>query len=281
MKTGLIMEGGAMRGLFTSGVTDVFLENGITFDGAIGVSAGAAFGCNFKSQQAGRAVRYNLRYCRDPRYYGILSLLITGNLFGEQFCYHRIPEMLDKFDFDAFNKNPMPFYVTATDVETGEPMYKKFIKADDCFLEWVRASASLPFVSRMVEIDGRKLQDGGMSDSIPIRFFIKEGYEKNVIILTQPKMYRKKPAELNTLMRTALKKYPKLAECIEKRHIVYNNTLEYIEMLEEQGSALVIRPRESLSVNRTTRSRKKLRQVYLDGRAAGKEALEKVKKFCQ
>ena len=197
MKTGLIMEGGAMRGLFTTGITDIMLENNITFDGAIGVSAGAAFGCNFKSMQIGRAVRYNVKYCKDKRYCSIRSLLLDGNLFGKDFCYHEIPEKLDIFDNEAFNNNPMPFYVVCTDVVTGKAVYKRFDRVDENFLEWVRASASLPWVSEIVEVDGLKLQDGGMTDSIPLKYFESIGYDRNIVILTQPKGYVKKKTSVN------------------------------------------------------------------------------------
>ena len=169
MKTGLVMEGGALRGLFTAGVIDVLMENGITFDGAIGVSAGATFGCNIKSGQIGRAIRYNVKLCKDRRYFSFWSLILTGNLFGKNFCYHKIPEKIDPFDNDAFEKNPMEFYLVCTDVETGKPVYKKCDRLDGGNLEWVRASASLPLVSEIVEIDGMKLQDGGISDSIPLK----------------------------------------------------------------------------------------------------------------
>lgn len=164
---GLVMEGGAMRGLFTAGVIDVFLENDITFSAAVGVSAGAAFGCNFKSRQNGRVLRYNKRFCNDKRYCSFESLVKTGDLYGADFCYREIPEVLDPFDNDAFEQNPMAFYVVATNVYTGEPVYKRLDKVDgDCY-EWMRASASMPMVSRPVKVGGYTLLDGGMSDSIP------------------------------------------------------------------------------------------------------------------
>lgn len=279
MKTGLIMEGGAMRGLFTCGVTDVMMENGIETDGAIGVSAGAAFGCNFKSRQAGRAVRYNINYCKDKRYCSLYSLIFTGNLFGKDFCYHEIPEKLDVFDTKAFDANPMPFYVVCTNAENGEAVYKRFDKSSENFLEWVRASASLPFVSEMVEADGLKLQDGGIADSVPVRYFESIGYEKNIIILTQPKGYVKKKKSLNPLMKIYLRKYPKLVEAIENRHIMYNETLSYIEELEKSGKVLVIRPKESLPIIRTTHDRNKIEEVYRIGREAGEKSIYEIKKF--
>ena len=147
MKTGLVMEGGAMRGLFTAGVIDVMMEKEIEFDGAIGVSAGAAFGCNYKSKQIGRALRYNINDCKDKRYCSMKSLITTGNLYGAEFCYHELPDKLDIFDCETFENNPMEFYLVCTDVLTGKPIYKKCEKADYDCLEWMRASASMPLAS--------------------------------------------------------------------------------------------------------------------------------------
>ena len=155
MKTGLILEGGAMRGMFTAGVIDVLMENGIKFDGAVGVSAGAAFGVNYKSKQIGRVLRYNTKFVRDKRYCGLGVLLKTGNIYSTQFCYEEVPLKHDIFDFDTYEKNPMEFYVVATDVETGKAVYHKYEgRKDHCF-DWIRASASMPMVSQIVEIDGQ------------------------------------------------------------------------------------------------------------------------------
>ncbi len=279
MKTGLVMEGGALRGLFTAGVIDVFMENGITFDGAIGVSAGATFGCNIKSGQIGRAIRYNLKYCKDRRYFSFLSLLLTGNLFGKEFCYHRIPEKLDPFDNDAFEKNPMEFYLVCTDIETGKPVYKKCDRLDGENLEWVRASASLPLVSEVVEVGGMKLQDGGISDSIPLKYFESIGYDRNVIILTQPKGYVKKPGNSVTYFKRFLKKYPKLLEALKNRPEMYNETTKYIEERENSGEVFVIRPEKALPIKRTTRDPEKLKEVYEAGRFEALKNLDKIKGF--
>ncbi|MFR2189268.1 MAG: patatin family protein, partial [Blautia sp.] len=186
MKTGLIMEGGAMRGMFTAGVIDVLMEAGVCFDGAIGVSAGAVFGCNYKSRQIGRVIRYNKAYCQDPRYVSFRSLLRTGDIYGEEFCYHELPDRLDPFDVKTYEENPMDFYVVCTDVETGKPVYHNCLKGDAEDIQWMRASASMPALSRFVNLDGHMLSDGGTADSIPVRFFESIGYERNVVILTQP-----------------------------------------------------------------------------------------------
>ncbi|MBQ7345777.1 MAG: patatin family protein, partial [Oscillospiraceae bacterium] len=176
MKKGLILEGGAMRGMFTAGVIDVMMEHGIGFDGAIGVSAGAAFGCNYKSKQIGRVIRYNTRFCQDRRYGGFRVLLKTGNYYSKEFCYEEVPLKHDLFDFDTYEADPMEFYVVCTDVDTGKAVYHRFEGRNDHGFEWIRASASMPLVSEMVQIDGRKMLDGALADSIPIRYFESIGY---------------------------------------------------------------------------------------------------------
>ena len=196
MKTGLIMEGGAMRGMFTAGVIDVLMEAGVSFDGAIGVSAGAVFGCNYKSRQIGRVIRYNKAYCQDPRYVSFRSLLKTGDIYGEQFCYHELPDRLDPFDVKTYAQNPMNFYVVCTDADTGKAVYHNCLKGDAEDIQWMRASASMPALSRFVKLDSYSLSDGGTADSIPVRFFESIGYDRNVVILTQPEGYVKKPNQL-------------------------------------------------------------------------------------
>jgi predicted patatin/cPLA2 family phospholipase len=191
MKKGLVLEGGAMRGLFTVGILDALMENGFVFDGAVGVSAGAVFGCNIKSGQIGRALRYNLAFCRDKRYCGFHSLVTTGNYYNADFCYRTIPHTLDWFDVEAFRNNPMDFYVVATRAVTGDAVYHNCLSGDDGDIDWLRASASMPLASRPVCINGKKYLDGGIADSVPIRFFEDIGYNRNVIILTQPESYQK------------------------------------------------------------------------------------------
>lgn len=268
-----------MRGLFTAGVTDVMMENGIEFDGAIGVSAGAAFGCNFKSGQIGRVLRYNVNYCRDKRYCSLRSLIKTGNLYGAEFCYHELPDKLDIFDVDAFNNSKMEFYAVCTDVETGGAVYKKCEKADYDCLEWIRASASMPLVSKIVEIDGYKLLDGGFADSVPLKYFEGIGYDKNVVILTQPKDYIKKKNSLMPIMKIAFGKYPEFIKTIETRHIMYNETLEYIAEKEKNGEILAIRPKTALGVGKTEKNPEKLKATYELGREEAARRLEDIKNF--
>ena len=278
-KTGLVLEGGAMRGMFTAGVLDVFMENDVNFDGVIGVSAGATFGCNYVSKQIGRTIRYNKKYCKDRHYCSFHSLITTGNLYNEDFCYNKIPNELDPYDNDAFRKSTVDFYIVATDIETGNPIYKKYDVDDpDCLL-WMRASASMPLASRIVEIGDKKLLDGGMSDSIPIREFEKMGYNKNVIILTQPYDYKKKKNSVLPLISLVYKKFPKLIEVMANRHIMYNETTDYIKSKEKTGEILVIRPPQKLEVNHIEHSAEALQKAYDIGRCEGEKYLDKVKKF--
>jgi predicted patatin/cPLA2 family phospholipase len=279
MKTALILEGGAMRGMFTCGVTDVFLENGIEFDGAAGISAGAAFGCNFKSRQAGRAIRYNKRYGRDPRYCSLRSLLKTGDLYGVDFCYRQIPDVLDPFDRGAFRENPMAFYVGATDVMTGEAVYHRLADGGDADIQWMRASASMPLVSRPVALDGRLLLDGGIVDPVPFAYMEGLGYDRCVAILTQPKGYRKQPARGMALFRLGLRKYPAVAEAMAVRHERYNAQMCQIDEREAAGALLVIRPESSLGISRTESNPDALERVYRLGRAQGEKRLEAVRAY--
>lgn len=279
MKKGLILEGGAMRGLFTAGVCDVFMENGIEFDGAVGVSAGAAFGCNLKSRQTGRALRYNLRFCRDKRYCSFRSLIKTGDLFGADFCYREIPQKLDVFDIETFSKNPMEFYVVCTDIETGKPFYKKCETGGEEDLSYIQASASMPLAARIVEADGKKLLDGGVSDSVPLKFFEELGYEKNVVILTQPSGYIKGKNKALPLLKRKYKAYPNLIETMKNRHIIYNETSEYINRKEAEGEVFVIRPPEALPVGRIEHNPEKLKSAYNIGRTEAEKRLGELLKF--
>lgn len=279
MKTGLILEGGAMRGLFTAGVMDVMMEHGITFDGVIGVSAGAAFGCNYKSGQIGRVIRYNTRFCTDKRYSGLGVLLREGNLFSTPFCYDEVPNKYDPFDYDAYSQSPVEFYVVCTDVETGKPVYHRYEGREDHGLDWIRASASMPLVSQIVEIDGQKLLDGGISDSVPVRYFESIGYERNVVILTQPQGYIKKKNPLIPLMKMKYSQYPDMVNTMAKRHTEYNENLAYIERQENVGKLLVIRPDQPLNIRKAEKNPAELERVYEIGRRVGSRRLEEIQKY--
>ena len=279
MKTGLIMEGGAMRGMFTAGVLDVLMENGLVTDGAIGVSAGAVFGCNYKSHQIGRVIRYNTEYCNDKRYASFKNLVKTGNLYSEQFCYHEVPEKLDPFDEAAFAASPMDFFVVCTDVKTGEPIYHKCRKGDAEDVRWMEASASMPLAAKIVKIGHYGLLDGGVADSIPVRFFESIGYKRNLIILTQPKGYTKKKNKFLPAIRAKYFRHPAFVEAVADRHERYNETLSYISMLEQAGKDYVIRPPIPLEIGAMERDPAQLRRVYETGRAVAQIQVEKIRDF--
>lgn len=278
-KKGLVLEGGAMRGLWTAGITDVMMEHDVWPDGLIGVSAGAAFGCNYKSRQAGRAIRYNMRFARDARYSGVRSLLTTGNYYNADFGYHTIPKVYDVFDDVAFNNNPMDFVVVCTDVETGEAVYQPLIEASDEAYDYIRASASMPLVSKVVTLQGRKLLDGGVGDSIPLKYFESIGYQKNVVILTQPQGYQKKHLKLMPLMRLALRKYPKMIHAMDVRHEMYNKQLDYVAQAEREGRCMVIRPEKPIPIGHISHDADLMREVYEMGRKAGEEQIDKIKAY--
>ncbi len=279
MKKGLVLEGGAMRGLYTAGIIDVMMEAGVEPDGIIGVSAGAAFGCNYKSRQIGRAIRYNMRFAKDPRYSGIRSLLTTGDYFNAQFGYHIVPKQYDIFDDDAFENNPMEFVVVCTDVLTGNPVYRSLTQANYDTYEWIRASASMPLASKVVELEGMKLLDGGVADSIPLEHFEKMGYERNVVILTQPDGYQKEHNRLMPLMRVALRKYPEMIKAMDTRHLMYNRELEYVRQAEKEGRCLVIRPEEKIPIGHISHDPDQMRLVYDMGRELGKKRIHEIKAY--
>ena len=281
MKTALILEGGAMRGMFTCGVIDVLMERGVSFDGAAGVSAGAVFGCNFKSRQIGRPLRYNKRYCADARYCSFRSWLKTGDLYGADFCYRALPDELDPFDRQAFGQNPLAFYVAATDVATGWPVYHLCTDGGEEDMLWFRASASMPLVSRPVPVDGRLMLDGGISDAVPYAFMEKQGYDRCVLVLTQPRGYRKKPEAHMPLIRLLLRKYPRTVEAMAARHLMYNREMDAIDRMEDTGRALVLRPPAPLNIGHTEKNPDELERVYRIGRKTAEECFTELQRFLE
>ena len=273
-RTGLVLEGGAMRGLFTAGVLDVLMEHGVKFDGVIGVSAGACFGCNYKSGQIGRVIRYNKRFAADSRYCSWSSLFKTGDMFGADFCYRELPLELDVFDSNAFAANPIEFHVVATDCEDGKPVYRRLERADDAAFRWIQASASMPLVSRPVEIDGRHYLDGGLSDGIPLRYFESIGYERNVVVTTRPHGYRKFPRKTTCLLKPFMRRYPAIYQALKTRHLWYNKALEYIDERVSSGHAFLIAPKEPLPISRVCHDPDVMQRVYDIGRSAGEEGLQ-------
>lgn len=268
-----------MRGLFSAGVMDVMMEHGIRFDGIVGVSAGASFGCNYKSHQIGRVLRYNVRFKDDPRYMGLRSLLRTGDLVAAEFSYHTLPNELDVFDYKTYNQDPTEFHVVCTDVLTGEPVYHRLDKMDDEGLEWIRASASMPLVSKPVNIDGKLLLDGGISDSIPLRYFQEQGFERNIVILTQPKGFFKKKTKLMPLFHLFMRKYPAIVHAMARRHLMYNEELVYLEEQEQLGNILLIYPQDIVPIGRTEQNETKMRHVYEMGREKAEEMMAQVQAF--
>lgn len=281
MKKGLVLEGGAMRGMFTAGILDYFAQNNLEFDGMVGVSAGAVFGCNYKSRQIGRTLRYNLKYCQDKRYCSWRSLIFTGDMYGKRFCYYEIPQKLDPFDYHAFDNNPMDFYVVATDVQSGKPVYRSYPKAREDMIEFMRASASMPFVSKIVEVGGKKLLDGGIADSVPLKFFEEEGYKKNVVILTRPKGYIKEPTPLSLPAKIIYRKYPAMINAILTRHEMYNRQMQYIQEREKAGAAYVLRPQKPLELKHAEHNPQKLRAAYDEGRKTAEKEFLNVKSFLE
>ena len=276
-KTGLVLEGGGMRGIYTAGVLDVFLEHEIEFDGVIGVSAGAIHGCSFVSGQKGRSIRYYKRYCNDKRFVSLRNLILTGDIAGEQFCYHEIPERLDPYDFEAFNASKTEFYVTCSNVETGKAEHLP-ITDMRAQVDRMRASASLPYASRIVRAEGMKLLDGACTDSIPVGAFHRLGFKRLVVIMTRPRGYVKKP-ERRWLPGIYYRRYPAFARALRRRHENYNRTVRQIERLEAAGKLFVIRPSRALELKRTEHDVKKLDAAYELGRADALQRMEGIKKW--
>lgn len=279
MKTGMVLEGGAMRGLFTAGVLDAMMAEGIVVDGVMGVSAGACIGANWITRQPGRALRYMKAYCRDQRFCSVRSLVQTGDLFGAQFCYHEIPNQLDPVNAAAYAENPTKFYVVCTDIETGETVYHTCKSMSDRELEWVRASASMPLASRIVKLSGRKLLDGGITDSIPLRKMEQLGYIRNIVVLTQPDGYRKTPNRSIAAVRMAYRKYPALMEAMENRHRMYNEQVKQVKAAETSGRAFVIRPANPLPIGRICHDPALIQQAYDLGRQAAQQRMQALHTF--
>lgn len=271
MKTGLVLEGGGVRGIYTAAVLDVFLEYNIQFEGVIGVSAGAIHGCSYLSRQHGRSLRYYQNYCSDPRFMSIQSWIKTGDVVGAKFCYDTIPNELDLYDYEAFNQNPSSFYVVCTNVETGKAEYFRLtdMKRD---IDYMRASASLPYFSKLVELDGKKYLDGGCSDSIPLEEFEKRGYQRNVVVLTRDESYQKKD-EFKLLAKLVYRKFPKFVQALLNRAKVYAQQVHFVKQRELEGSAFVIRPSIPLEIGRLEKDPEAVQKIYDVGR---KDALAKI-----
>ncbi len=279
MKTGLLLEGGAMRGMYTAGVLDNFMEHNIKIDGIVGVSAGALFGMNYKSKQIGRVIRYNKKYAGNKNYMGLYSFLTTGNIMNEEFCFKKIVNELDPIDYETFKNTEVEFYAVVTNIETGKAEY---IKIDDLKdknnLEILRASGSMPFVSKPVIVNDKKYLDGGIADSIPIDKIMNMGFDKVIVVLTRPDGYKKKKTN-QVFPKIYYRKYPKFAEAINNRYKKYNNELEKISKLEKEGKILVIRPSKFVKIKRIEKNSSKLQEMYDLGKEDTIKLLDKINEF--
>lgn len=276
---GVVLEGGGFRGMYTAGVLDVWMERGITATHTVGVSAGATFGCNFKSLQVGRTLRYNKKYCADPRYASLRNLIFTGDLFSKDFAYTELPWKLDVFDTETFQAHPMRFTVVATDINTGEAVYHDLDRGGEEDIEWIRASASIPALSRPVHLEGRELLDGGTADSIPFRWMLGKGYDRCVVVRTQDSAYRKEPNEFMPFLRLWLRKYPRLVELLANRHERYNAQLDELDELERAGKVFVVKPSEPVRLPTMCRDPEQLQAVYNVGRRDGEATLEALTRY--
>lgn len=278
IKAGLVVEGGGMRGVYSSGVLDFFIEKDLFFENNYGVSAGACHICSYLAKQYKRAFRVNVDYLNDKRYCSVHSLLKTGNLFGAEMLYDIIPNELDLFDYDTYNKNESNFYVVITDINTGKPEYVKIgdLKKD---IIYVRASSSLPLLAQNVKINDKEYLDGGISDSIPIKKSIADGNKKNVVILTRDSTYRKGKNSLMPIIKLKYKKYPNFVKSMADRYIVYNEILDFIKELEDNGDVFVIRPKKPVNIGRTEKNREKLEALYNDGYNDAKDCYEELLKY--
>lgn len=263
-QAGLVMEGGGMKGIYSSGVLDFFLDKKVEFSSCYGVSAAACSLCSFLSKQRGRAYRINVDYLDDKNYCSVYSLLKTGDLFNVDMCYRQIPDELNPYDHETFEKYKGNFYSVVTNIESGCPEYIsiKDLRKD---IVAIRASASLPLVSRNVEIGGKLYLDGGISDAIPLRRAMQDGNQKNVVIMTKEIGYRRKPASMTSLVKLRYQKYPKVYELMKNRHNSYNETLDFIEEQVKEGTAFLIRPKTKSNVGRIEKNREKLDTLYEQG----------------
>lgn len=263
VKLGIVLEGGAMRGMYTAGVLDTFMEYGLKPDMFVGVSAGALFGVNFLSGQKGRAIRYNCKYNKDKNYLGLRPLLREGNIISTEYAYHKVPHELDPFDDETYKKNPAKFYAVITNMETAKPEYVH-IKSVFDQMDTLRASGSMPAVSKPVILDGKEYLDGAIGDNIPFNWMLSQDVDKVVVILTRDMSYKKKPM-FSLFVNKYKKKYPLFAKAMANRHNLYNSQIEELKKLESEGKVFVIRPSEEVKISRTERNEKKLRSIYALG----------------
>lgn len=278
---GLVLEGGGMRGIYTTGVLDFFMDNDLYIPYVIGVSAGACQGVSYVSKQRGRGERAILNHIENPRYISKRNLLFKRSIMDMDFLFDEIPNIYEPFDYDTFFENEQKFILVGTSCRTGEAIYfdGKKDRNEKFLLDACRASSSLPFLTPIVDVNGEPVLDGGISDSIPIRKSIADGNEKNIIVLTRGKEYRKKPSNTAFVAKKMYKAYPKLQETIANRYKVYNETLDYIEKLEEQGDVFVIRPKKKVEIKRMEKDKSKLADFYKTGYEDARDTWEDLMKW--
>ena len=280
IEAGLVVEGGGMRGVYTAGVLDYFMEKNLYFDDCYGVSAGACHISSYVSKQIGRSMKVTLDYINDKRYCSVNSLIKTGDMFGVEMLYDLIPNKLELYDYDTFNKFKGNFYSVVTNCKTGKAEYMK-IKDMKKDIIAVRASSSLPLLSRIVEINGKEYLDGGITDSIPIKKSIKDGHKKNVVILTRDKTYRKSKPKFLSFFKLKYKKYPNLVKAIENRYKMYNETLDFIEEEKAKNKVFIIQPKLPVKISRIEKDKDKLKELYDQGYEDAKELYEDLMKFLE
>ena len=277
-KIGLILEGGGMRGIYTAGVLDFFIDKNIEVDLVVGVSAGGCHAASYLSKQYKRAFHSNVDYLNDKDYISFRNLIKNGSIFGMELMFDKIPNELYPYDHEAFYNSKSKFTVVATNCETGEAEYfhLKDMKKDIMYLQ---ASCSIPMFANIVEVDGYKLVDGGVADSIPIEYALKQGCNKNIVILTRDKTYRKNKVKFLSLIKRKYKKYPKLVKSIANRHLNYNKSLDLIKSLEDKKDILVIRPKSPVKVSQIEKNVNKLTDLYNEGYNDAKDSYEKIIEF--
>lgn len=279
MKIGLVLEGGAMRGIYTAGVLDFLMENNIKVDEIIGVSAGALFGMNYKSKQIGRVLRYNKKYVKNKNYMGTYSFITTGNIMNKDFCFNKLVNELDPVDFDTYKNSKENFYVVVTNIETGQAEYKKINDLkNNTQLEYLRASGSLPYVSKVVQIGENKYLDGGISDSIPVEKMISLGCEKIIVVLTRMIDYRKKKGG-KAFLKLYYRKYPKFINAVENRYKMYNNQVQKTIELERENKIFVIRPTRLIKMKRIEKDLNIIQDMYDLGRNDAENKFNDLKKY--
>ena len=276
-KTALVLEGGAMRGMYSAAVLDVLMDEGIKVDAIYATSAGVLFGVNYISGQRGRAIRYNKRFSRDKRYMGIYSLVTSGNIINKDFAFYEVPFTLDVFDDEAYMNSDVKMVATVTNVHSGGVEYIE-VKSVLKQMEVLRAASAMPFVSQMVELDGQLYLDGGLSDSIPLKKCQADGYERIIVVETRPKGYRKSKSS-SLPAKLFYSKYPNLVETINNRYLAYNDILQEIDDLDARGEIVLVQPSKELHLGRIESDPERLQEMYDLGIGDAKVLLPRIKQF--